>query len=79
MTPDYVMADRFVPTGAGILDFAGVDQLSYDSLPADGFSALYRTGSAIRDNRAQNFAGIGVSAPVTRVTAIEYYNASLDH
>jgi hypothetical protein len=76
--PDYVMDPRFLPTTAGTIAFGG-DTFAYPDLPSDGFSAVYRSGEAIRDNRAQNFTGANFSVPVGRVTAVEYYNASLDH
>jgi hypothetical protein len=78
VTPDYIIPARFLATSAGSVSFAGVDTLRYDFLPADGTLALYRGGDA-RDNRPQNFGGSNVLLPVTRVTAVEYYNAALDH
>jgi hypothetical protein len=78
VTPDYILPVRFLATGAGSVTFAGVDTLQYDFLPADGTQALYRAGD-LRDNRPQDFGGSNVTLPVTRVTAVEYYNAALDH
>ena len=78
---------RFIPTDGGALDFAGVDQVTYETLPSDGAKALYRDGSVAdatvpANNRCQirrlpcegrqKFARDDASA-------IEYYNAALDH
>jgi len=78
VSPDYIIPTRFLATGAGAVAFADADTLQYDSLPADGSEALYRAGD-VRDNRPQNFGGSNVTLPVTRVSGVEYYNASLDH
>jgi hypothetical protein len=66
VTPDYVVPNGFLPTVGGTLDFAGVDAVTYGSLPVDGVSAIDRTG-AIVPNVATNFAG--ASASVRPVTA----------
>ena len=79
VTPDYVAFDQLLPAEGGTIDFAGTDQWTFGPLPRDGFSAVYRTGSAIRDNNVQNFGGASTSLPVVPVTAFEYYNAALDH
>jgi uncharacterized protein DUF5648 len=79
VVPDYVMPNQFLSAEGGTLDFAGVDAFTYPALPRDGFSAVYRTGNAIRDNGVQNFGGATASLPVVPVTAFEYYHATLDH
>ena len=76
--PDYVIPVRFLPTAGGTLDFAGADTFSYDALPGDGISALYRTGE-IKDNAVQDFSGATTRLPLLRVNLVEYYNAALDH
>ena len=78
VVPDYIMPDRFVPTDAGTLDFAGVDSWVLPPLPNDGFSAVYRDGSK-RDNSATNFSGAVASLPPIPTGAVEFYNAALDH
>ena len=60
VTPDYVMPNGFLPTGGGSVDFAGVDQLAFPSLPTDGESSIDRTG-ATRHNLATNFKGATAS------------------
>jgi hypothetical protein len=60
IAPDYVIPNGFLALGGGTLDYAGADQWTYGPLPADGTSALYRTG-AVAPNRATNFFGISVS------------------
>lgn len=79
LAPDYVLPNQFLPAEGGTIAFAGVDAWTFGALPRDGFSAVYRTGSAVRDNSPQNFGGVSVSLPVIPVTAFEYYNATLDH
>lgn len=78
VAPDYVVPDRFLPTDGAVLDFAGSDAVSYAALPTDGVNALLRDGSQAA-NQATNFAGTSARVPYGPVTAIEYYNATLDH
>jgi len=78
VTPDYVVPNGFLPTDGGTINYAGVDQISYATLPIDGSNALMRDGS-IAQNVATNFAGAFASAPALPVTAVEFYNAALDH
>ena len=80
--PDYVIPNQFLPTDGGTINYAGVDQLSYALLPTDGSQALFTPFSSsqyIALNMARNFAGVGASVPALAVTAVEYYNPSLDH
>src|SRR5262249_12293359 len=75
--PDYAVPGRFLPTAGGTIDFAGgADTFSYDALPADGISAVYRGGD-IRDNAVQDFSGATTRLPLLRVNVVEYYNAAL--
>jgi hypothetical protein len=60
VTPDFVVPNGFLPTVGGTIDFAGVDQMSYASLPVDGVGAIDRTGATI-PNVATNFAGASAS------------------
>lgn len=60
VTPDYVIPKGFLATGAGTLNYAGVDQVSYTSLPTDGVNALYASGM-VAPNLATNFAGQSAS------------------
>jgi hypothetical protein len=64
VNPDYVVPNGFLPLGNGILNYAGVDFVTYTALPSDGVNALTRTGAVI-PNLATNYAGISasVSAP----------------
>jgi hypothetical protein len=77
-TPDYVIPNGFLPTDGGTLNYAGVDQVTYTTLPTDGATALDRNGQQL-PNMARNFAGQAVAAPAMPVTTVEYYNAGLDH
>jgi hypothetical protein len=79
---------RFLPTGGGTLDFAGIDQVTYAALPTDGENALYRNGTVHwatlpANGRCYMGAGCGSRYGVAYVdidiSAIEYYNATLDH
>ena len=77
--PDYRLPDRFLPAEGGTINFAGADEWTYDALPRDGFSAVFRTGNPVRDNTVQNYGGVGVSLPVVPVTAVEFHHGGLDH
>ena len=54
--PDYVMPSGFLPMDGGTVNYAGVDQVTYLSLPTDGVTAINRNGATI-PNVATNFAG----------------------
>ena len=69
VTPDYTIPSGFLPTGAGTLNYALVDQVSWSALPTDGASALARNDAVI-PNVATNFAGR--SASVAGVAAVNY-------
>lgn len=76
--PDYVIPNGFLATDAASVNYAGVDQVNYTSLPTDGGNALTRTGATI-SNLATNFAGATAVVPTLPVTSVEYYHAGLDH
>ena len=86
--PDFVAAARFVAANGGTIDFAGIDQVNYPALPADGSTAWYRDGTVATGTLPGSY-GCGlvpssrcvgkINPTPTRVTAIEYYNAALDH
>jgi Repeat of unknown function (DUF5648) len=78
IAPDYQMPDRFLPTDGGTVNYAGVDQIAYATLPLDGNNALHRSGTAAA-NLATNFAGQTFAVPANPVTVVEFYNDSLDH
>ncbi len=75
---DYTVPDRFLPTDGGTVNFAGVSSLTYAALPIDGVNALFSSG-ATAPNAPTNFAGATTSVPASAVTAVEFYNAVLDH
>lgn len=56
VTPDYIIPNGFIPLANGTLNYAGVDQVSYTTLPSDGANAVDRSGMVI-PNMATNFAG----------------------
>jgi hypothetical protein len=73
VTPDYVVPNGFLPTNGGTLNYAGVDQLTYTSLPTDGTNAIDRNGAMIQ-NVATNFAGkSGSVTPVPGTPAVAYF------
>jgi len=78
VTPDYIMPNAFLPTDGGTVNYAGVDQVTYATLPTDGATALKRNGQ-MAQNEARNFAGQVGAAPAMPVGAVEFYNAGLDH
>ena len=60
VTPNYVIPDGFLATDGGTVGYAGVDQVTYSTLPTDGVHAIDRTGAMIQ-NVATNFAGVSAS------------------
>ena len=66
VTPDYLIPNGFLATDGGVINYAGVDQMPYASLPTDGVNALYRSGT-ISPNLATDF--VGRSASVTGTVA----------
>jgi hypothetical protein len=57
---DFTIPNNFLSTGAGTLTYAGVDAVSYQSLPTNGINAIARDGTVIA-NLATNFAGTAVA------------------
>ncbi|MEO8751707.1 MAG: hypothetical protein ABI624_03415 [Casimicrobiaceae bacterium] len=80
--PDYVIPNQFIPTDGATLNYATVDEVTYGPLPTDGSQALFTpvgASSFIAVNQARDFTGAAASVPALLVTAVEYYNPSLDH
>jgi hypothetical protein len=71
VTPNYVVQNGFLPLGNGTLNYADVDIVSYSGLPADGVSALTRTGTLV-PNVATNFAGQTASVSLGGPTNANY-------
>lgn len=79
---DYILPNQFLPTDGGSVNYAGVDEVSFATLPTNGTDALFTpaTGSAfVAVNVVRNFAGTSSQLPALAVTAVEYYNRALDH
>jgi hypothetical protein len=76
--PDFIMPSGFLATDGGTLNYAGVDQMTYASLPTDGVTALNRAGTTGQATPV-NFAGVGTPMAAAAVTLVEFYDASLDH
>ena len=87
ISPDFVIQARFLATDGGSIDFAGVDHISYASLPTDGENALdhdLSVGPAvvapsycIPNGYPSQCGSFTIFPPA--VSVLEYYNASLDH
>jgi len=75
---DYTIPNGFLPTDGATLNYASVDQVTYPSLPTDGINAVGHNAGTVH-NVARNFAGQSASVPPMLVTAVEFYNAALDH
>jgi len=61
VAPDYVIPNHFIATDGATINYAGVDLMTFASLPTDGTNALYRSGPG--PNVATNFAGASASVP----------------
>lgn len=64
VAPDYTIPNGFLPLANGTISYAGVDQVTYASLPANG-NAIDRNGNPIA-NLATNFAGASASVPASQ-------------
>ena len=71
VTPDYVVPNGFLSTSGGTVNYAGVDQMTYASLPTDGTTALNRSGATM-PNMATNFEGASGSVAAAAPTAPNY-------
>jgi hypothetical protein len=60
VTPDFIMPNGFIATDGATLNYAGVDFVTFTSLPSDGVHALDRSGALV-PNVATNFAGQSAS------------------
>jgi len=57
VTPDYTVADGFIPRGGGKLDYAnGTDEVTFGALPTDGATAFNRNNQPVAATPT-NFAG----------------------
>jgi hypothetical protein len=77
VTPDYVVPNGFLATDGATVDYAGVSQMTYATLPTDGVSAIGPLGTVT--NAPVNFSGASGRVPALPVTAVEYYRAAADH
>lgn len=78
VTPDFTMPARFIPIDGGTLDFAAIDRITLPPLPIDGVLSVDRDG-LLMVGSPKNFANATTTMTARAVTAIEFYNASLDH
>lgn len=70
VTPDFIIPANFLTTGPGMVNFAGVDSLSYSSLPINGFSSVDGNGDINATATPTNFSGstttlTGSGSPMT--------------
>lgn len=65
--PDYVVPNGFLFTTNGSVNFAGVDSISYASLPLDGRMSLKRDGTTSA-NSPTNFVGLSSSLVPTSLS-----------
>ena len=74
---DFIMPDRFLPTGGGTIDFAGIDRWTFGALPRGG--EIYRDEHPIPSGIAETFTGTYVGCCWGTTAGVrEYYNAILD-
>jgi hypothetical protein len=77
-TADYFMPERFLPTDGGTIDLDGNDAWTFGPLPADGSTALLRSGITA-PAAGQSFSLGPFSVHVEFEEIIEYYDAARDH
>jgi hypothetical protein len=73
ITPDYVVPNGFFATDGVTVNYAGVDQVTFTSIPTDGTNAVTRDGTIV-PNVAMNFAGqsASVSGSVLNFSGLWY-------
>ena len=76
---DYVVPDGFLPMSGGTISLGSVDRWQYGRIPADGVSALYRSGgigvAAANSSAAGSVAVFGIG---DERYVVEYASDSLD-
>ena len=60
IAPDYTIANNFLSTAGGSINYSDVSIVSYSSLPTDGATAIDAAGNPV-PNLARNFAGQSAS------------------
>jgi hypothetical protein len=81
---EYGLPARFLATDGGVVDFAGVDLVSYAHLPTDGEKGLLRDGTVthllLPTSLCRTWRCNGESAVwPDPVAAVEYYHPGMDH
>jgi hypothetical protein len=73
ISPDYMVPNGFFATDGVTVNYAGVDQVTFTSIPTDGTHAVTRTGTVV-PNVATNFAGstASVSGAVLNFSGLWY-------
>jgi hypothetical protein len=74
VTPDYVVPNGFLFLPTGSINYAGVDSVTYASLPTDGLHSIDHDGNVMAAS-ATNFAGqsaaLSTTPPMTQASALE--------
>jgi len=78
VTPDFTVPDGFLFYPAGSINYANVDLVNYTALPADGVTAIDRTGVP-QPNSPTNFKGETGAVSISADSVIEFYNSGLNH
>ena len=73
MSPDYIIPNGFFATDGVTVNYAGVDQVTFTSIPTDGNNAVTRSGAVV-PNVATNFAGstASVAGAILNFTGLWY-------
>ncbi len=80
LMPDFVVPNGFFATNGVTINYAGVDQVTFPSIPTDGTNAITRAGAVV-PNLAVNFAGNSASvsgAPAALNFSGLWYKAPAD-
>jgi hypothetical protein len=64
VAPDYTIPNGFIPRSGGTLNYANVDTIALPALPADGATAIDRTGMPVPAT-PKNFAGSSATLTAT--------------
>jgi hypothetical protein len=78
ISPDYIIPNGFFATDGVTVNYAGVDQMTFTSIPTDGNNAVTRSGAVVT-NVATNFAGstASVSGAILNFSGL-WYKAPAD-
>lgn len=72
---DFIVPNQFLPTDGGTIDFAGIDQWSFDPIPYGG---LVERNNSLPHGISFSFTGLQVGCCWVHGIVREYYNADLN-